>query len=464
MLSVWPLFCTAVSAIVGESNFSVQEADLVSASHDETHGLIPLKPWAVVWPQTTEQVQAIMRLCTSYGVCVTPRGAGTGKSGGCVPLQDGIVISMERMNTILHIDTTNLTAQVQPGVVLGELQKQVEQKGLFYPPDPASLQWCTLGGNVAENASGPRAVKYGSTRDYVLGLTAVLPNGDVVQVGKSTVKGVTGYDLTSLLCGSEGTLAVITSITLRLLPLPLAVVTAVLGFSSVSAAAQAVSDIFGFGILPRCIEFVDEICLKVARDMQQGFRLSSNIGAILIVELDGEHEESLIETLHVMIQRLQPHVLETQVATTQDKRDKIWKQRRSISDALKSLSRNRVSEDIVVPRATIPKMVLFIQQLGVQFGLTTCAFGHAGDGNLHAQLFYQSQEQLPQVEQALDCLMHETVRLGGTLTGEHGIGIAKQRFLKIEQSPSLIALQCRLKAAFDPDGILNPGKFLPTVG
>ena len=452
----------SLQELLGSSFVITDEERLVPFSKDETHGLAPVMPCGVVKPENASQVSEILKLCVKHQTFLTPRGAGTGKSGGCVPVNGGWVMDFSRMNRILEIDAENLKAVVEPGVVLADLQAAVDGKNLFYPPDPASLTGCTLGGNVAENAGGPSALKYGVTKDYVLGLEVVLPTGEIVRMGKNTVKGVTGYDLTALMCGSEGTLGIVTQITLKLLPKPKTCQTALLIFETAVGAAKSVSAILAAGILPRSLEYVDQISLAAGRHHEVWKQFPSNAKAALIVEVDGDEEESVLNVLSKAVLVAESFDLQTSwVAQNQKERQAIWGARRILSESVKRLKKHKISEDIVVPRSRMAELVEKFEQWGKAHGLLTCAFGHAGDGNLHAQILFDDPSEQAKVEELLKTLFLETLALGGTLTGEHGIGVAKKPYLAMEQSRDLIALQWRIKKAFDPLGILNPGKFLP---
>lgn len=457
------LFINQLKKLVGAARVITDRARLESVSKDETHGLAAFLPEVLVQPVSTHEVQQIMKLCAMHTVNITPRGAGTGKSGGCVPVHGGVVLDFSKMNRILKIDSENLIAVVEAGVVLAELQEAVQQLKLFYPPDPASAKWCTIGGNIAENASGPSSVKYGSTRDYVLGLQAVLPTGEIIQTGKSTHKGVTGYDLTALLCGSEGTLALVTQATLKLLPMPRAIQTAMLAFASEHEAALAVTAILQGGFLPKSLEYMDSACLEALHNNNKGHIFPANSQAALIIEVDADSLDSAFSSITSAVALAQNHgVTQTILAQDEKQRRQIWESRNQLSEIIKRLKAYKVSEDIVVPRSKIPDLVQALRKLSQKYGLKTCAFGHAGDGNLHAQILFDAPDEKPTVALLLNELFQVTIEMGGTLTGEHGIGIAKQDYLRLEQSEELIALQRRLKNAFDPLGILNPGKFLPT--
>lgn len=458
-----PGFLQRLEGVVGDSYVDTSASALEVASHDETPNLPRSPPDAVVRPASASEVAAVLRACADANVYVTPRGAGTGKAGGCVPVHGGIVLALDRLKRVVELDEDNLVVRAQPGVILGELQSTVEEAGLFYPPDPASLALCTLGGNVATNAGGPRAVKYGVTGDYVLGLEAALPTGELVRTGRRTMKGVAGYDLTSLLVGSEGTLAVVTEVTLKLLARPRAVETALALFPSSSLAASCVSRVLRAGLLPRTVEYLDAASLAALR-AHPGVTLNlpANVGAALLLEADGSTSEEAFDVLSRALDiAMDAGAQDTVVATDERKRREIWEARRLLSEATRQLKPRKLSEDVVVPRSKLPELVARWGALGEEHGLLTCAYGHAGDGNLHAQVMFDDDGDLPRVEKLLTRLFEVTLEMNGTISGEHGIGVAKKRYLPLEQSPTLLALQQRIKDAFDPAGVLNPGKMLP---
>lgn len=456
-------FVTRLADIVGAANVDTSDSGLEGAARDETPNLPPSRPDVVVRPGNTEEVAAVMRACAEERVYVTPRGAGTGKAGGCVPVYGGVVLALDRLRAIVELDEENLLVRVQPGVILGELQATVEEAGLFYPPDPASLSMCTIGGNVATNAGGPRAVKYGVTSDYVLGLEAVLPTGEIVRTGRRTAKGVAGYDLTSLLVGSEGTLAIVTEATLKLLAKPAAVETALALFPTSSTAAACVTRVLRAGLVPRSVEYLDAWSLAALRGHPAvALQLPENAGAALLFEADGASPEDAFATLAQVLELASDEgAFGTVVATDERKRREIWQARRLLSEATKRVKPRKISEDVVVPRTRVPELVARWGALGEEHGLLTFAYGHAGDGNLHAQVLFDDEEDLPRVERALERLFEITLEMGGTISGEHGIGVAKRPYLPLEHGPALLALQQRVKDAFDPAGILNPGKLLP---
>ena len=449
----------ALEAALSPRQVRVDADALEAYSKDESDtGIFP--PELVVFPETTEQVSAVFRLCQQHGVPVTPCGARSGKSGGSLPLQGGVAMSLERINRIKSISVEDLTAVVEPGVITGDLMKAVEAQGLFYPPDPNSWEFCSIGGNIAENAGGPRALKYGVTRDYVIGLEWVLPTGEVTRVGRRTIKGVAGYDLVGLFVGSEGTLGVATEITLQLIPLPKYVRTALVIFKDVFQAARAVSAVLANGILPRTLELLDEVSLKAVDG--RGFNFPAHAGAAIIAEVDGNLEEGTFEELAALGAICEAQgALETLVAQNEDQRGRLWAARRVVSTALRAMKPHKISEDIAVPRSRIPEIIERLKKMGEEMGLVVATYGHAGDGNLHANILYDGPHERPKVEQAIERMLRMTVEVGGTITGEHGVGYAKRDYIALEQSPALIDLQKRLKSFFDPKGLLNPGKIFP---
>jgi glycolate oxidase len=365
------------------------------------------------------------------------------------------------MNRILEISPEDLVARVEPGVVTGRLQAEVERHGLFYPPDPNSLETCTIGGNVAENAGGPRALKYGVTREYVLGLTAVLPTGEIVRAGRRSIKGVAGYDLTALLVGSEGTLGIVTEVTLKLLPRPRHVATALVVFGSVADAARAVTRVLTRGSLPRCLELLDDVSIAAA-GRTSPYRFPPGAGAALLVEADGNGEEEVFAEISRIAEAVRAEARgEVILAQNEAQRREIWETRRYLSLNLKALHPMKLSEDVAVPRSRIPEMVERAKAIGRARGLEVATYGHAGDGNLHCNVLFDREEERPAVDAAVAEILRAAVDLGGTITGEHGVGLAKRDFLEYEQGRELVALQRRLKALFDPLGILNPGKIFP---
>jgi glycolate oxidase len=418
-------------------------------------------PDALVLAEGAEDVRAVFAAAARHRVPVVPVAARSGKSGGVLAVRGGIAISTERMSRILEISPGDLVARVEPGVVTGTLQAEVERHGLFYPPDPNSLDTCTIGGNVAENAGGPRALKYGVTREYVLGLTAVVPTGEVLRLGRRSIKGVAGYDLTALMVGSEGTLGIVTEVTLKLLPRPRHVATALVAFASVEAAARAVTRVLAAGVLPRCLELLDDVSLAaIARTSPARFPPAA--GAALLVETDGNDEEQVFAEIVRVAEVVQGDAAgEVVVAQNEAQRRELWEVRKFLSVNLKALHPRKLSEDVAVPRSRIPEMIARAKEIGRARGLAVATYGHAGDGNLHCNVLFDREEERPAVDLAVAELLRAAVDLGGTITGEHGVGLAKRDFLEYEQGREVVALERRLKALFDPLGILNPGKIFP---
>lgn len=423
---------------------------------------VGITPDAIVFAESQDDVRATLELATQAGLPVTPRGAGSGRVGGATAVHGGIVLCLTQMNGIKGIDAREQTAVVEPGLLLGALHASVEGEGLFYPPDPSSLAICTLGGNVAMNAGGPRAFKYGVTRDYVLGMDVVVPSGDSFFAGRRTRKGVTGYDIASLLVGSEGTLGVIGDITVRLIRKPEAVLTLLVLFTDVHASGACVEQLIARGTQPRCIELLDEATLAALR--LGGNPITEQAKAMLLIELDGdehtiEREASLIEGIAQDV-----GALELLAASEPAQRDRLWSARREMSYAVRRLARHKLSEDVVVPRKHIGQLLKTVAEVSEATGVQALTYGHAGDGNLHCNYLWNHDHEYPLVEQSIRRLFERVVELGGTLSGEHGIGVLKAPFLPLEQSPALIDLQRRVKASFDPQGLLNPGKIFPAPG
>ena len=440
--------------------FVVDAERLEPYGRDESDlGVFP--PDGVVLVESAEEVQRLFAVATRHRVPVIPIAARSGKSGGSLAVRGGIGVSLERMNRILEVRPEDLTARVEPGVITGALQAEVERQGLFYPPDPNSLDLCTIGGNVAENAGGPRALKYGVTREYVLGLTAVVPTGEILRTGRRTIKGVAGYDVTALLVGSEGTLAIVTEVTLKLIPRPRAVATALVCFEDVATAARAVSRVLAQGVLPRCLELIDDVSVQ-AIAKGSPFQLPPGAGAALLLETDGSDPDQVLAEMARAAEAVQGDAAgEVIVAQNESQRRDIWETRKYLSVSLRQLRPHKLSEDIAVPRSKIPEMVALSREIGKRHGLLVATYGHAGDGNLHANVLFASEGERPRVEAAVAEILRAAVDLGGTITGEHGVGLAKRDFIEYEQGRELVALQRRLKAVFDPFGILNPGKIFP---
>ena len=418
-------------------------------------------PDAVVIAASAQDVAVTLAIAELSGVPVTPRAGGTGRTGGAVPVAGGIVLATHALARIKDIDRVNLTAVVEPGVVTGELHAAVEREGLFYAPDPNSLESCMIGGNLGENAGGPRAFKYGVTREWVLGIEAHLVGGRSLHVGRRTLKGVTGYDLTALLVGSEGTLAVFTEATLRLMPKPPAIATALALFADVASAAVAVGAIIAAGVVPRCLEMLDGATLAAVRG--GGVAVDPRAGAMLLVEVDGEASEFALLRVGEIASASAGSV-DVVVAQDAAQRDRLWAARRSLSRATRKLARHKLSEDVVVPRSQLAALLSRTDEIGDATGVRHLTYGHAGDGNMHVNFLWDDDAQRPAVNRAIGMLMRATVDLGGTLSGEHGIGVSKAQYLALEQSEELIAVQREIKRVFDPKGLLNPGKIFPSGG
>ncbi len=454
-------FRQAVQQVVGPSFVHDDAATLEAYAVDSLKRGRP--PDLVARPHTTAQVASIARLCDDRRVPLVVRGAGTGYTGGAVPVRGGLVVSMERMNRIIEIDTHNLLVVVQPNVITGDLQAAVEQVGLFYPPDPASLRESAIGGNVAECAGGPRAFKYGTTRRYVLALEAVLPTGEVIRTGSKAVKNVVGYDLTQLLVGSEGTLAIITEIVLRLVPRPPVQSTLRATFPDVSAAVSAVDGLLRARVVPATLELVDRDSLDAVARYVGASLAPPNTGALLLIEVDGLRESVLEETRRVEEACRAAGATEILRAEDAAEREALWRVRREMSPALKVISPAKINHDVVVPRGRVPALFDLLDGLRRDFRLRLACFGHAGDGNIHVNMMVDAADagELVRAHRAERVLFEGVVKLEGSISGEHGIGFAKAKYLGIELSPPTIALMQRVKTAFDPHGILNPGKIFP---
>lgn len=451
-----------IAAIVGAAFVRRDPATL------ERYGVDALKrghpPDLVVLPGSAREVAALVALCNTHRIPVTPRGAGTGYTGGAVPVRGGLVLSLERLNRILRIDEESLFAVVEPHVVTADFQDAVERRGLFYPPDPASLKESVLGGNVAENAGGPRAFKYGVTSQWVLGLEAVLPTGEIVRTGGKTVKNVVGYDLTRLLVGSEGTLAIITQVTLRLIPKPPVQVALRATFPALVQAVAAVTELIRRRVVPAAVELVDGECLDaVARYLHTTTLAPPGTAAVLLVEVDGLPELVAGEAARVEEACRVAGATEVRRAETEAARQELWRVRRELSPSLKVLSPLKVNHDVVVPKGRIPELFQLVEDLRRRFRLRIPCFGHVGDGNIHVNIVVDPDDRDEQrrARQAERALFEGVVGLEGSISGEHGIGFAKAKYLGIELSADEIALMKRIKHAFDPNGILNPGKLFP---
>jgi glycolate oxidase len=452
-----------LEAIVGQENLLTTPEERWCYAYDATD--LAQMPDAVVFPGSAAEICQIVKLANQYGFPVTPRGAGTGRSGGSVPIQGGVVLVLTRLNRILEISKEDLVAVVEPGVILGRLKAAVEAQGLYYPPDPSSADFCTIGGNVAECAGGAVAVQYGVTRDYVLGLTVVLPTGELIEAGTRTMKGVVGYDLTRLFLGSEGTLGVITRIILKLVSKPAARQTLAAAFADLTAAASAVSQILTSGLAPTALEFMDRATLECVRELLP-FPLPAAAAALLLIAVDGQPHD--VEERAGRMAQFCGHAGADPVirARSLPEAEQLWQARKVISPALKKVRPLKVSEDVVVPIGAIPRLISALQEISRRRGLPIHSYGHAGDGNIHVNVLYDPK--VAREREAVAATVQEILavvrKLRGTLSGEHGIGLTKAPYLGMELSPAAIALQRRLKQAFDPNNIMNPGKIFPATG
>lgn len=450
--------------VLGDGQVLVGREEMEPYSHDEVVGL-RAEPEVVVKPTSVEQIAAIFKLAQRRRIPITPRGAGWGLSGGAVPVAGGIVLSLEKMNRILEIDKENLMVTVEPGVITGNIHRAVEAEGLFYPPDPASLDSCSIGGNIAEGAGGPRAVKYGTTMHYVCGLEAVLPSGDIITCGGKLVKNVTGYNLIQLLIGSEGTLAIVTKIILRLLPLPKEQIDLLVPYDDFQAAADTVSAIIAERIVPTTIEFMERDSILAVEQLLERQLPFDDAEAHLLIQLDGNRREQVDADMEVVGELCLRHgARDVLVARDRPTRDRLWEARRKIIEALKHASPINHMEDVVVPRSEIPRLLRGIRAIAEKHGVRIISFGHAGDGNVHVNVL---KDNLPMKRwEALVPVVTEeiyrlTLALHGTLTGEHGIGATRRKYLPLALDPAQIEIQRRIREVFDPNHILNPNKIFP---
>lgn len=449
----------ALESVVGTTHLTTNSTLLAPYQTDATE-----RPggtaWALVTPGTTEEVAAVVRLANEHRIPVTVRGGGTGLSGGAIPIQGGIVLSMERLNRILAIDQANLLCRVEAGVITGELQAAVEAVGLFYPPDPNSKETCQIGGNIAENAGGPRCFKYGVTRSYVLGLTAVLPTGEIVRTGGPTVKNRAGFDLTGLLVGSEGMLGIVTEATLRLVPKPEAAETFMAAFDSLDGAAEWIRAVVAAGVVPATLELMDKSAAELI-EVRHRVGLGALPEALLLVEVDGMAEAVARQAREVeALLTATPGARLLRRAVDPVERERLWAARRTVGKEVALATGHKIGEDIVVPIAAIPAVVRELQELGRESGFLIVVFGHAGDGNLHPNLVADlSQPGVPERVKAVTTRMMEiALKHGGTISAEHGIGHLKAHMLERAVGSAALGAMRTLKAALDPNGVLNPGK------
>lgn len=449
-----------ITDIVGKENVLTSPEDRKCYSYDaRTDGAVPD---LVIFPSSAEEVSRILVLANKHLIQVIPRGQGTGLTGGSIPLKGGIVLVFTKMNRILEIDPENLTAVVEPGVITFIFQEEVAKYGLSYPPDPASYKYSSIGGNVAECAGGPNSLKYGVTRDYVLGLEVITPTGQILNVGVKTMKGVVGYDLTRLFVGSEGTLGIITKITLKLIPLPETKATILALFTRVEDTAEAVSAIVAAKVIPSTIEFMDRASIRCS-EQANPMGIPENIEGLLLIEVDGNRASIDTQTAKIRKVLSEHNAADIRLASDPTEADRLWQARRTVSQATYNLNPVKIAEDVVVPRSQIPTLIRFLEKAEERFGVPILSFGHAGDGNFHVSIMIkETPEDRRKAEEAVKEIFAETIRLGGTLSGEHGIGTSKAAYLDMELSPEVIATMKSIKRLFDPNNILNPGKIFPT--
>ena len=443
--------------IVGEENVILSEEERYCYSYDSTR--LEYIPDVVVKARNTQQISEIFKYASAEKIPVTPRGAATGLSGGCLAMEGGILLLMVEMDKILDINPVDLLIDVEAGIITVDVDKEANKHGLFYPPDPGSLKYSTIGGNIAENAGGLRGLKYGVTKDYVNALEAVLPNGEIVNFGTRTVKGVTGYNMVDLMAGSEGTLAVITKATLSLLPQPPAKASLLALFSTIEDAAKTVRDIVSGGVITATLEIMDQVTINAIEDYM-GLGLDRSIGAMLLIEVDGQQGAVDAEAEVVRKACTSNNAVSCRKAASDHERDEIWTARRAALSSLARIKPSTILEDVTVPRSRIVEMIEAVNSIAKKFELPIGTFGHSGDGNLHPTILTDMRDagEEKKVEGAIEEMFRAAVDLGGTLSGEHGIGISKARYLKMEIDLASYGLMKRIKKAFDPENILNPGK------
>jgi glycolate oxidase len=451
----------SIVAIVGKEAVIADHPGLEKYSRDETEDLV-YYPEVVAKPQTPEEVSALMKLCSDNLVPVTPRGAGTGLSGGALPVKGGLLIAMERFNKVLEIDEANLQATVEPGVITEEFMNQAAAKGLLYPVDPASKGSCFIGGNVSHGSGGPRVVKYGTIREYILNLQVVLPSGEIIWTGANTLKYASGYNLTQLFIGSEGTLGVITKIVVKLIPMPTLDALMLASFATNEAACAAVSAIFRAGIVPSALEFMERRGVEWVKEHDDiAFNLQDGIQAFLLIEVDGNNQDVIFADCEKINAVLEAYdCKDVLFADSFAQKEELWRLRRTMAVSVKSNSVYK-EEDTVVPRAELPRLIKGIKEIGVKYGFESVCYGHAGDGNLHVNIIkgnMSDEDWNSKLKFGIKEIFELTVGLGGTLSGEHGIGLVQKDFMPIKYSEVHFALWRGIKSVFDPKGILNPGK------
>ena len=451
-----------IESIIGKENVLTNKVDLVTYSYDATADMPRRMPDIVVLPRSAEEVQKIVNLARAENIAIYPRGSGTNLSGGTIPLKQGIVLSFQKMNKILDIDAENLTAVVQPGVVIQALNNAVATYGLLYPPDPGTVTTATMGGSVAENSGGLRGLKYGVTKHYIMGMEVVLANGDKVRFGGKTVKNVTAYDFSNLFVGSEGTLGIITEITVKLIPAPKFRRSMLGTFKQIADAGNAVAGIIKAQVIPATLEIMDRMTVKTVEDFAH-VGLPTDVEALLLIEVDGMAEVVVENEAASVAAVIEANRGELRLATSDAERDKLWAARRAALPALASLNNTVVLEDATVPRSRITDMLVACEHIGRKYNLTLGTFGHAGDGNLHPTILADknNKEEMARVHKAVDEIFATALSFGGTLSGEHGIGIAKMKYLGNELGQSGLDMMKSIKMALDPHFIMNPGKMVP---
>lgn len=452
-----------VKKVIPENQLLTNLADRYSYSYDASFG--EYLPDLIVQPKTKEDVAKVIQLANEHQFPVYPRGSATSLSGGSLPVHGGVILDMSKFTKKLTIDEENLLAIATPSVITSEIHERAEAVGLFYPPDPSSSHVSTIGGNVLENSSGPKGLKYGTTKEYVIGLEVVTPTGEIIRTGGKTVKNVTGYDLTRLIVGSEGTLGVVTEVILRLIPKPQARKTLLASFDKLVDSGRAITNMLTAGILPSALELMDQACIQAVENYEPS-GLPQDVEALIIIEVDG-HEAAIADEIKTCEAICKKHgAREVVLAENEAERNKIWKARRMVSPAITQMGPTKISEDATVPRSQIPAMMERLAEIREKYNLNLVVFGHAGDGNLHPNIITdkRNEEEMKRVEEAVSEIFKAAIELGGTLSGEHGIGTLKAPYMEMELGEAGLSMMKKIKEAWDPNNILNPGKIFPNPG